>query len=303
MKRLVAGTRGSALALWQTNFVIAALKKFAPELEIETHVMRTAGDREPNRPLEAFGTRGVFTDVMEDALRTHDIDLAVHSLKDLPTKQKTDLMLAAIPLREDARDVIVSRHHRGLMALPEKARVGTGSARRAAQVLALRPDVEMIPLRGNVDTRLQKARTPDYDAIVLAAAGLVRLGRIGEITEYLDLDDFLPDPGQGALAIQIRAADSELAALVAHLDHAPTRAAVTAERAFLAAWGGGCALPIAAYGEARDAELTLRGLIGSRDGKKMIRGTRVGLVKEAQAVGEALAEDLRSCGAGELLAV
>ena len=301
MRPLVVGTRGSPLALWQTNFVIAALKKFSPALETETRVVQTAGEREPNRSLEMFGARGVFTDAIEDALRAHEIDFAVHSLKDIPTKENPDLILAAIPTRADARDVIVSRHKRGLFELPKNARVGTGSTRRAAQVLALRPELQIVPLRGNVDTRLQKARTDDYDAIVLAAAGILRLRRADEITEYLDLETFLPDPGQGALAVQIRADDSELAALCSQIDDATVRAATMAERAFLAAFGFGCSLPIAAYAETRDGDLYLRGLIGTRDGKKILRGERAGMIRDAAQIGNALADDLRAQGARELL--
>jgi hydroxymethylbilane synthase len=301
VRPLVVGTRGSNLALWQTNFVIEALKKTSPELEIEPRILRTAGDRDPNRPLDAFGGRGVFTDAIEDALREREIDLAVHSLKDIPTKPNEDLTLAAILERADARDVIVSRHNARLMELPKRAKVGTGSTRRAAQVLALRPDIEIVPLRGNVDTRLSKAKTADYDAIVLAAAGILRLGRGDEITQYLPLDAFLPDPGQGALAVQIRTDDVELAELVQQIDHAPTRAATTAERAFLAAWGSGCALPIAAYAEIHDSKLHLRGLIGTRDGQRILRGENFGSPTHAEELGYILAENLKQRGANELL--
>lgn len=298
---LLVGTRGSLLALWQTNHVITALKKIAPDLEIGTRILRTAGDREPNRPLDAFSARGVFTDAIENALRAREIDCAVHSLKDLPTQQNDDLVLAAILERADARDVIVSRHNLGLMQLPQNARVGTGSTRRTAQVLALRPDIQIVSLRGNVDTRLHKAQLKEYDAIVLAAAGMVRLGRTDEITEYLDLETFLPDPGQGALAVQIRADDSELAAFCAQTDHAPTRAATTAERAFLAAFGYGCSLPIAAYCETRGEELFLRGMIGTRDGQTILRGAGEGNIGDAATIGYALAQELMARGASELL--
>ncbi len=301
MRPLVVGTRGSKLALWQTNFVIDALKEILPALEIETRVVRTAGDRDPNRPLEMFGARGVFTDAIEDALRAREIDFAVHSLKDIPTKPNGELLLAAIPTRADARDVIVSRHNLGLLRLPQHARIGTGSTRRTAQVLAVRPDIQIVPLRGNVDTRLQKARSGEYDAIVLAAAGILRLGRADEITEYLDLETFLPDPGQGALAVQIRADDAELAALFAQMDDANVRAATTAERAFLATFGHGCSLPIAAYGETRGDSLFLRGMIGTRDGKQIIRGENSGTPRNAIELGNALADRLLAQGARELL--
>lgn len=301
MRPLLVGTRGSNLALWQTNFVISALKQIAPDLEIEPRILRTAGDREPNRPLDAFGGRGVFTDAIETALEAHEIDLAVHSLKDIPTKPNNELILAAIPERADARDVIVSRHNLKLLELPKKAKVGTGSTRRAAQVLALRPDIEIVPLRGNVDTRLSKAKTAEYDGIVLAAAGILRLGRGDEITQYLALDVFLPDPGQGALAVQIRANDGALLELVGRIDDVQVRAETTAERAFLAAWGSGCALPIAAYAETRAGELHLRGSIGSRDGQRMLRGETFGPPNAAAGLGDVLAEQLKQRGGSELL--
>ncbi|MBI4787643.1 MAG: hydroxymethylbilane synthase [Chloroflexi bacterium] len=290
--KIVVGTRGSALAQWQARFVIAALQRVAPDLEIELRTIKTAGDQEPARPLAEIGGLGAFTKQIEDALLAHEIDLAVHSLKDLPTEIAHGLIIAAIPEREDARDCLVSRHGVGLMQLPRGARIGTSSARRAAQVLALRPDAQIVPVRGNVDTRLHKAQSEDYDAIVLAVAGVTRLGRAREITEYLSLDQVLPDPGQGALAVQVRAADTALATVVAQFDHAPTRAAVTAERAFLRALGGGCRMPIGAYAQVRDGQLYLRGVIADADGSRVARGEIVGKPNEAETLGAHLAAQL-----------
>jgi hydroxymethylbilane synthase len=289
---LIIGTRGSALAQWQTNYVIAALKRIAPDLQIETRIIKTTGDKDQTRSLADLGGLGVFTKEIENAFLAHEIDLAVHSLKDLPTETANGLMIAAIPEREDPRDCIVSRHNVGLPQLPRGARIGTSSARRTAQLLALRPDAQIVSLRGNVDTRLRKAQSDDYDAVVLAAAGIIRLGRASEITEYLSLDSFLPDPGQGALAIEIRADDTEFAALVSQLDHAPTRAAVTAERAFLRALGGGCRMPIGAYAELRGDELYLRGIVASDDGKEISRGEISGDTAHAEELGAELAEQL-----------
>lgn len=302
-RKLIIGTRGSALARWQAEFVMATLQKIAPELAIELHIIKTAGDKDQVRPLAAFGGLGVFTKEIEHALLTGEIDLAVHSLKDLPTTESDELTIAAIPEREDARDVIVSRHGIGLKQLPHGARIGTSSARRTAQVRAFRPDAEIIPLRGNVDTRLGKAASEAYDAIVIAAAGLLRLGRAGEIAEYLAVDDFLPDPGQGALAVQIRADDRELAVLLTALDHAPTRAAVTAERAFLQALGGGCRTPIGAYAELDAGGLRVRGMVAALDGSRIIHGEMRGDASEAEALGAGLAQQLLNEGAAEILNV
>ncbi len=290
--KIVVGTRGSALAQWQTNHVIAALERLVPNLQIETRIIKTSGDQDQTRSLAELGGLGVFTKEIENALLAHEIDLAVHSLKDLPTETTEGLTLAAISARADPRDCIVSRHRVGLMQLPRGARVGTASARRSAQVLALRPDVQIVPLRGNVDTRLRKAQTDAYDAIVIAAAGALRLGRASEITEYLPLDTFLPDPGQGALALEIRADAVELASLVSQLDHAPTRAAVMAERACLRALGGGCRMPIGAHAEMCDGELHLRALIASDDGTRITRGDMRGDRTRAEELGTELAQRL-----------
>ena len=293
---IVVGTRGSALAQWQTNHIIAALKKIDPGLQVEIRIIKTSGDQDQTRSLAELGGLGVFTKEIENALLAHQIDLAVHSLKDLPTETAAGLTIAAIPQREDPRDCIVSRHGVGLMQLPHGARIGTSSARRSAQVLALRPDAQIVPLRGNVDTRLRKAQTQDYDAVVLAAAGITRLGRASEITEYLPLDKFLPDPGQGALAVEIRADDAELAALVEQLNDAPTRAAVTAERAFLQALGGGCRMPIGTFAETlrEPGQMILHALIASDDGSKISRGEISGEAVNAEKLGAELAARLRN---------
>ena len=289
---LVIGTRGSTLAQWQTNYVIAALKRIAPELQIETRIIKTEGDKDQARSLADLGGVGVFTKEIENALLAREIDLAVHSLKDLPTDTASGLTIAAIPARGDPRDCIVSRHRLSLSDLPRGARIGTSSARRSAQILALRPDAQIVPLRGNVDTRLRKAQSEEYDAVVLAAAGIIRLGRANEITEYLPLEAFLPDPGQGALAIEIRADDAELGTLVAQLDHAPTRAAVTTERAFLRRLGGGCRMPIGAHAEMRGNVLHLRGVFALDDGKQIRCSEISGDAARAEELGAELARNL-----------
>lgn len=298
---LVAGTRGSALARWQTEFVIAALQNIAPARRIELRVISTAGDRDKSTPLAELGALGVFTTELENALRKGEIDFAVHSLKDLPTDLADDLPLAAILERADARDVLVSRHGVGLSELETGARVGTSSARRAAQLLALRPDLTIVPLRGNVDTRLKKAASGEYDAVVLAAAGVLRLGRADAITAYLTIEQMLPDPGQGALAVQVRTEDDETCALIAQLDHAPTRRAVTAERAFLQALGGGCRMPMAAYAQLENNLLYVRGMVASTDGKQLVRRELRGAPENASALGIALAQEILKNGGAEIL--
>ena len=296
---LIVGTRSSALAQWQTNHVIAALQRAAPQLTFETRLIQTAGDKDRTRSIAELGGLGVFTKELEDALLRREIDLAVHSLKDLPTDTPAGLKIAAVVERADARDALVSRHGVGLHQLPRGARIGTASARRSAQVLAQRPDAQIVPLRGNVDTRLNKAKTDDYDAIVLAVAGIERLGRAVEITEYLDVEIMLPDPGQGALAVETRAGDDF--PWLALIHHAPTFAAVTTERAFLRALGGGCRTPIAAYAEWRDGALYLRGLVAAADGSRVIRGALTGDSKRAEELGAQLANTLLQQGAADLL--
>lgn len=302
-RTVIVGTRGSTLARWQTEFVITSLLRVAPGLRVEVRVIKTAGDKDQVRPLVEFGGLGVFTKELEHALANGEIDIAVHSLKDLPTDSPAQLTIAAYFPREDARDAIVSRHNVGLLQLPRGARIGTSSARRTAQILALRPDAKIVPLRGNVDTRLRKAQTEEYDAIVIAAAGLIRLGRAHEITEYLSLDTMLPDPGQGALAVQIRAGDAELAHLLRQLDHEPTRAAVSAERAFLRALGGGCRAPMGAHAELNAEGLRVRGMVGALDGTQIVSGEIRGNVADAAELGRALAQQLLENGAAQILSV
>ena len=265
------GSRGSALGLAQANWVSQQLGTAWPGLRCRVVVITTLGDRIQDRPLPEFGGKGVFTQEIEAALRAAEIDLAVHSLKDLPVEGEPGLTLGAICQREDPREVLVSRHAVGLAALPANPRIGTSSLRRASQILSVRPDARILTLRGNVDTRLRKAATADYDAIVLAAAGLARLGLLAHVTEWLPLDDLLPAPGQGALAIQCRAQDTVTLAYLAALHHPETAAAVTAERAFLEGLGGGCHAPIAALGEDSNGSIRLRGLVGSPDGRNLIR--------------------------------
>lgn len=304
MKReLILGTRPSQLARWQTDFVAAALRAAWPGLRTQIEVYTTRGDRELSRPLPEIGGKGLFTAEIEAALCAGDVDLAVHSLKDLPIAESVGLTLGAVVERAEVYDVLVSRHSSPLMELPPGPRIGTSSPRRAAQILSARPDAEIIPIRGNVDTRLRKATTEDYDAVVLAAAGLVRLGLEEHITERLPLDVMLPAPAQGVLAVQCRSSDEMILPLLSPIHHLPTWAAVTAERAFLEGLGGGCALPVAAYAAANGSGLQLRGLVASPDGQQVVRVAGNGSVGDGQHLGHRLAREALAQGAGELLEV
>jgi hydroxymethylbilane synthase len=298
MTALAVGTRTSALARWQTRSVIAQLQAAWPGVECEERLFTTAGDQAPNRPLTEIGGAGVFTSELEAALRAGQIDLAVHSLKDLPIEPAPGLTLGAIGERADARDVLVARDGWALQTLPHGARLGTCSLRRSAQALAARPDLAIMPLRGNVDTRIRKALQGEYEAIVLAAAGILRLGRQAAITEYLPFERMLPAPGQGALAMQCRADDVRMLEFLAPLDHAPTRRAVEAEREFLQGLGGGCAAPVAAYGRlTAEGELRLDGLVADAAGRRVIRVAGTG----GPGLGQRLADEALALGAAELL--
>jgi len=300
-RTLTVGTRGSTLALTQTDSVVAALRARDPGLDIRVQRITTKGDAMHDVPLATLGGRGVFVDAIEEALRQHKIDLAVHSAKDLPSRIPPDLAIAAFLERADARDVLVSRAG-GLHDLPAHARVGTSSPRRVSLIHAARPDLDTCDLRGNVDTRLRKLDAGDYDAIVIAGAGLIRLGLEARVTEWLPVETFLPSPGQGALAIEVRADDAELLAMVRPLAHAPTEAALAAERAFLAELGVGCAAAVGAYATiGRDDQLVLRAMIGAPDGRS-VRGERVGPATNAAELGEGLAAWLLATGGRELVA-
>lgn len=296
------GTRGSALARWQTDYVARLLHTAWPGLRIEIEVLHTRGDRVIDKPLPEIGGKGLFTAELEDALRSGAIDLAVHSLKDLPTEDADGLMIGAIPPRGPVGDVLVSRNGLGLEGLPAGAVIGTSSRRRGAQIRHRFPQLALADIRGNVDTRLRKALDVNgpYDAIVLAQAGVERLGRGAAVSAPLSLDLMLPAPGQGALAVQCRA-DDQLAALLTPLDHTSTRAAVEAERAFLAGLGGGCAVPVAAYATVQGDLLTVRGRVTAPDGSRQVDVTAQGDPAAAAELGRRLAQQALEHGAAALL--
>ena len=300
-RTLTVGTRGSALALTQTESVIAVLCALHPGLDVRVERITTKGDVMRDVPLATLGGRGVFVDAIEEALRLKVIDLAVHSAKDLPSRVPSDLAIGAFLERADPRDVLIS-HAGPLRDLPRGARVGTSSLRRVSQVHAVRPDLDTRDLRGNVDTRLRKLDAGEYDAIVLAGAGLLRLGLEERVTEWLSAESMLPSPGQGALAVEMRAADVELQDLVRPLAHAPTEAALTAERAFLARLGAGCAAAVGGYATLGDDDrLTLRAMIGTADGRS-VRWRESSDRGDASALGERVADHLLNIGGRELAA-
>ncbi len=301
MRRLRIATRKSPLALWQARHVEGLLARFQPGLETSLVEMTTSGDRFLHAPLAEIGGKGMFIKEIEEALLERSADLAVHSLKDVTSSVPSDLCIAAFPPREDARDAFVSPSRARLEDLPRGASVGTSSLRRQCQILEMRPDLHIVSLRGNVETRLRKMREQNLAGVVLAAAGLRRLGLEAQITELLDTEISLPAVGQGALAIECRCDDQEVRSLLARLDDAPTRIAVTAERAFLAELQGGCRVPLAGHATLSEGRLRLRGLVGTPDGAKVIRGERSGPSQTAVEIGKALAEQIGSQGGRDIL--
>ena len=302
--KIIIGTRGSRLALWQAEFVRAQLKEKHPQISVELEIIKTFGDRQQNVSLTEIGGQGVFVKELETALLEKRIDLAVHSLKDLPTVLPENLHISAVLKREDVRDALIVGKESNVSSisdLPENAVVGTSSLRRASQIKNLRPDLRIKDLRGNVDTRIAKLDAGEYDAIILAAAGLKRLGCEHRITAFLSFDEMLPQVGQGALAIETRKEDSETNNLVSILNDAETRACVEAERAFLRGLGGGCQFPIAAHARIEENEMRLEGLVAKPDGSEILRDARTGDSAKAKENGELLALGLLAKGAQNLI--
>lgn len=301
MRKLILATRGSKLALAQSEMVAADLRAAHAGLEVELRIIQTKGDLVLDRALSKIGDKGLFVKEIEQALLDGTADLAVHSCKDLPSVLPHELTLAAFPRRADPRDVLISRHGLPLHALPAGARVGTSSLRRACQLRVLRPDLSVIDLRGNVDTRLRKAQSDEYDAIVLAAAGLERLSLDAAITEVFAPTMLLPMVAQGALAIECRAEDGEVRELLRALDDPATALTVQAERAFLRRLEGGCQVPVAAHATLDGELLRLHGLIGLPDGTQVVRGEHAGPATDGAAIGLALAERLLQQGGAAIL--
>ena len=299
--KIVVGSRGSKLAMIQAESVVAKIRQIHPRLEVSISQIVSGGDRNRHCHLEEMGSIGIFVKELEEALLDGMIDLAVHSLKDMPTQIPQGLCLAAVTQRLDPRDVLISRAG-GLAELPLGSRIGTGSLRRAVQLAAYRPDLEACSIRGNVDTRLRKVSRGECDGAILAAAALIRLGWENRISEYLPLEPFLPAVGQGALVIEARLGDEELAELVSSINHLPTWHGTTAERAFLSALGGGCRAPIAALGTVNDAVLKLEGMVADVSGKKITRASEVGSAVSANEVGVRLAQKMLGLGVSDFIA-
>lgn len=294
------GTRGSELALTQTRWVQERLRELGRESEII--VVRTLGDRVINVPLARIGSTGVFVKELEQLLLQGDIDLAVHSLKDVETSIPEGLTIAAIPEREDPRDALCSRTGGTLDDLPGRARVATSSSRRRAQLLSTRPDLQIQSVRGNIDTRLRKLAEGEFDGLIMAVAGLIRMGWQDKISQYLPADMYMPAPGQGALAVECRADEPGLLALLKGIEHVPSRAAVAAERAFLSALGGGCLIPVGALATVQDDVIILRGMVAAADGRRIIREKECGSIETGYDIANRLADKMRSLGAEEILA-
>jgi hydroxymethylbilane synthase len=295
--RLRVGSRGSQLALWQANHIAAKLRERGHEVEIE--IIHTTGDKITDVVLARVGSKGMFIKEIEEALADGRIDLAVHSLKDLPTELSDQFTIAAIPAREDPRDAFCSVKCSSIEDLPQGARVGTSSLRREAQLKALRPDLNVHALRGNVDTRLRKLDSGDYDAVILAAAGLKRLGRTELVKQILTTEVMCPAAGQGALAIEARAEDEGIICHLVFMDDAATRAETDCERALLQAMGGGCQVPIGANAQLRNDTLSLRAVIAEPDGKSVLREFATG--SDARSLGEATGAKLLDQGGREIL--
>jgi len=301
MNRVVIGTRGSDLALWQAEFVRRLLEAEFPEIEFEIKIIRTTGDDVLDVSLSKIGDKGLFTRQIEAQLLSGDIDVAVHSLKDLQTEQPEGLTIGAVCKREKPNDVLISREGKTLDELPQGAKVATGSLRRRSQLLAYRPDLEIIDIRGNLNTRFRKFDESDLDAMILAYAGVERLGMGERITELIPTDVLVPAVGQGSVAVEIRSNDTDVAAIVARLDDAETRSCVMAERALLRRLEGGCQVPIGGYATVEDETLTLDGIVGSLDGKRIFRETRSGQASEPEHLGEYVAQALLDQGADSVL--
>jgi hydroxymethylbilane synthase len=296
------GTRGSALALAQARWVQSQLTARHPLVRVELVIIKTTGDKIQDIPLAQVGGKGLFIKEIEEALRREDVDLAVHSLKDLPAAMPPELTLAAVPPREDWRDAFISNRYRTLREVPGGGRIGTGSLRRRVQLLHARPDLQIVALRGNVDTRLKKMETLGLDALILAAAGLNRLG-LGHVYQgCLPETEMLPAVGQGALGLEVRTADRELRELVAFLDDPVTHTAVTAERAFLARLEGGCVVPVAAWSRLAGDALVMDALISDLEGQRVLRDRITGSPEEAAFLGTYLANRMLERGGKEILA-
>jgi hydroxymethylbilane synthase len=300
-RKITIGTRGSQLALTQSNWVADQLRSAHPGLDVDLQIIKTKGDKILDVPLAKVGGKGLFVKEIEDALLDGRADIAVHSMKDVPTELPEGLFIACVPEREDVRDALISRTGAGLDDLPSGATVGTSSLRRRSQLLYARPDLNVVSLRGNLDTRIKKLETENLDAIVVAAAGLRRMGLVDRASQFIPPDLMVPAIGQGALGIEARQDDSETLALLRILHHPPTAVCVAAERAFLATMEGGCQVPLAALCTLSDDRVNVAGLVADPDGVRYFRGQHQGAAEDSAEIGRALAQDLLDQGGRAVL--
>ena len=300
-KKIRIGTRGSKLALWQANFIKSEIEHLFPDLDVELTIIKTTGDRITDRPLAMIGGKGLFVKEIETALLNNNIDLAVHSMKDMPGELPKGLVIGAIPKRENPFDVLISKDNSLLADYEKGAKIGTSSLRRSSQIKHIRPDVKIVSIRGNLDTRIKKLRSGEYDAIVLAAAGLIRLDQKNEITEYLDETVMLPAVGQGALCIETRENDGDIALIMEKLDHHDTRICVTGERAFLKQIEGSCHIPVACFGKITDHEVLLTAVVASVDGKELIKEQIISPIDKVKSHGQTLADQVLEKGGKKIL--
>jgi hydroxymethylbilane synthase len=298
---IIIGSRGSALALTQTELMKGQILSRFPDAEITIKIIKTSADKDQITSIRSGSSIGVFVKELEQALLKEEIDLAVHSMKDLPTKIPEGLHIAAIPEREDARDALISKHAKDLSELPAGSLIGTGSVRRQSQLLAIRPDLKMKDIRGNIDTRWNKLQNGAYDAIILACAGLNRLGFQDRISALLSFEQMLPAPGQGALALEARVSDSRITPIAAALNHTPTAIAVSAERSFLQRMGGGCNVPVAVYARLNGKLIEIEGLAASADGRRIVRASANSKVESANEAAISLADRILEKGGREIL--
>jgi hydroxymethylbilane synthase len=298
---ITIGSRGSALALTQTTWIKERILLRFPGTEVSIKIIKTSADRDTTRSLRGASTVGFFVKELEEALLNEEIDLAVHSMKDLPTQIPSELRIVAIPEREDARDAFVSDRWKNLSELPEGSSIGTGSIRRQAQILVIRPDLKIMDIRGNVDSRLKKLDNGQYDAVILACAGLRRLGLQNRISEPLNFAAMLPAPGQGALAVEVRAGDSKTQSIAATLNHEPSAVAVSAERVFLQRMGGGCNVPVAAHASINNDIIEIDGLVASPDGKKIVRDCIKQILSTANEAAALLSDRILAQGGRAIL--
>ncbi len=301
MNKLTIGTRGSELALWQAHHIKDRIETENPGVTVDLKIIKTTGDKILDVPLAKVGGKGLFVKEIEEALLRREVDLAVHSMKDVPTDLPEELFLSAITERQDPRDAFLSVKYNSFMELPEGATLGTSSLRRQCQLVAIRPDIKIAQLRGNVGTRIRKMKEGQYDAIILAAAGLKRLGITSEIKELISTEISVPAIGQGALGIESRIGDDAVNNLIDFLNHKETKYAVAAERAFLLKLEGGCQVPIGGFGEVDGDKLTFRGLVGSETGDIILKDEAVGHVDDAEKIGVEMAQKLLDKGAAKIL--